>query len=130
VFQVVVRIMMTHAVKVGPPSVPLSGVWWPLRHGLGLFLGDLPQVRLPVRLVLLQSPGECRGCSSATFDSASARTAWACEASSWALSAFVRARSAFPGGSRLVWLLTPPSIMMLATFVISPMTTASCGSAP
>jgi hypothetical protein len=76
--------MMTYAVKVGRPSMPLSVVWWPLRHGLGLFLGDLPQVRLPVRLVLMQ---------------------------------------------RLVWLLTPPSIMTLATFLISPMTTVSWGSA-
>jgi hypothetical protein len=49
---------------------------------------------------------------------------------SWALSAFAWARSAFPAGSRLVWLLTPPCIMMLATFLISPMTTASWGSAP
>ena len=30
-----------------------------------------------------------------------------------------------PGGSRLVSLLTLPSIMMLAIFLISPMTTAS-----
>src|SRR5271165_6543778 len=37
-----------------------SGLGWPVRHGLGLFLGDLLQVRLPVRLVLLQSPGDCR----------------------------------------------------------------------
>jgi hypothetical protein len=130
VFQVVLRIMMTRAVKVGPPSAALSGVWWPLRHGLGLFLGDLPQVRLPVRLVLVQGRASAAACSSATFASASARTAWACAASSRALSAFARARSAFPGGSRLVWLLTPPSIMMLATFLISPMTTASWGSAP
>ena len=42
-------------------SMPLSQVWWPLRHGFGLFLGDLPQVSLPVRLVLVQGPGECRG---------------------------------------------------------------------
>ena len=82
--------------------MPLSGVWWPLRHGLGLFLGDLPEVRLPVRLVLVQGPGECRGLFPATFASASARTAWACAAFSSALSAFARARSAFPGGSRLV----------------------------
>ena len=45
-------------------------------------------------------PGECRGRSPATFASASARTAWACAAFSSALSAFARARSAFPGGSR------------------------------
>jgi hypothetical protein len=37
-----------------------SGLGWPVRHGLGLFLGDLLQGRLPVRLVLLQSPGDCR----------------------------------------------------------------------
>jgi hypothetical protein len=42
--------------------VPLSGGRWrPIWHGLGLFLGDLPQVRLAVRLVLVQGPGECRG---------------------------------------------------------------------
>jgi hypothetical protein len=34
-----------------------------------------------------------------------------------------------PGGSCMVWLLTPPSIMMLATCLICPMTTVSCGSA-
>ena len=56
--------------------------------------------------------------------------AGACAASSRALSAFARARSTFSGGSRLVWLLMPPRIMMLATFLISPMTTVSCGSAP
>jgi hypothetical protein len=33
-------------------------------------------------------------------------------------------------GSRLVWLIAPASIAMLATFLISPMTTASWGSAP
>src|SRR5215468_11507828 len=53
---------MTHAVKVSrSPSMPLSGGWWPLRHGLGLFLGDLPQVRLPVCLVLVHGPGEGGG---------------------------------------------------------------------
>ena len=83
-----------------------------------------------MRLVLVQGLGEYRGRSLPTFASASARTAWACAASSRALSAFARARSAFPGGSCLVWLLTPPSIMVLATFLISPMTTVSWGSAP
>ena len=110
--------------------MPLSGVWWPLRHGLGLFLGDLPQVRLPVRLVLVQGPGECRGLFLGHLCLSLGPHGLACAAFSRALSAFARARSAFPGGSRLVWLLTPPSIMMLATFLISPMTTASWGSAP
>ena len=110
--------------------MPLSQVWWPLRHGLGLFLGDLPQVSLPVRLVLVQGPASAAACSPATFASASARTAWACAAFSWALSAFARARSAFPGGSRLVWLLMPLSIVMLAALLISPMMIVSWGSGP
>jgi hypothetical protein len=29
-------------------------------------------------------------------------------------------------GSRLAWLLTPPSVMMLAAFLISPMTSVIC----
>ena len=76
-------------------------------------------------IVLLQGPARTAACSPATFASASARTAWACAAFSSALSAFARARSAFPGGSRLVWLLTPMSIMMLAAFLIIPITTIS-----
>jgi hypothetical protein len=44
--------------------MPPSRVWWPLRHSLGLFLGDLPQVRLPVRVVLVQDLGEYCGSSS------------------------------------------------------------------
>ena len=56
------RIIGTHAVKLGrPPSMPQSEVWWPLRHGLGLLLGDLSQVRLPVLLVFVQGPGDRRG---------------------------------------------------------------------
>jgi hypothetical protein len=100
--------------------MPLSGAGWPVWRGLGLFLGDLPQVRLPLRLVLVLGLARAAACSSATFASASARTAWA----SAAFSAFARTHSAFPGGSRPVWLLTPPSIMMLATFLLSPMTIA------
>ncbi len=46
----------------GAALVPPSGVGWPgSRYGLGLLLGDLLQVRLRVRLVLLQGPGDCRG---------------------------------------------------------------------
>ncbi len=42
--------------------MPPSGVGWPRpRQGLGLFLGDLLQVRLPVLLVLLQGLADCRG---------------------------------------------------------------------
>jgi hypothetical protein len=104
--------------------MPPSGAGWPVWDGLSLFLGDLPQVRLPLRLVLVQGPGQAAACSSATFASASARTARASAASFRALSAFARTHSAFPGGSRPARLLTPPSIMMLATFLISPMTTA------
>ena len=40
--------------------MPLSEAGWPVRHGLGLFLSDFVQVRLPVRLVLVHSPGDCR----------------------------------------------------------------------
>ncbi len=104
--------------------MPLSGAGWPVWRGLGLFLGDLPQVRLPLRLVLVLGLARAAACSSATFASASARTAWASAAFFRALSGFARTHSAFPGGSRPVWLLTPPSIMMLATFLLSPMTTA------
>jgi hypothetical protein len=39
-----------------------SGVGWPVpQYGLGLFLGDLPQVCLPVRLVLVRGPGDRSG---------------------------------------------------------------------
>src|SRR5215469_2132397 len=103
--------------------MPLSGAGWPVWHGLGLFLGDLPQVRLPLRLVLVQDPGQGRGLFPGHLRLA--RMAWAPAAFFRALSAVARTHSAFPGGSRLVWLLTPPSIMMLATSLISPMTTAS-----
>lgn len=40
--------------------MPLSGAGWPVWRGLGLFLGDLPQVRLPLRLVLVLGPGQGR----------------------------------------------------------------------
>ena len=38
--------------------MPLLGAGWFVWRGLGLFLGDLPQVRLPLRLVLVQGPGQ------------------------------------------------------------------------
>ena len=41
-------------------SSPGRWVGWPVRHGLGLFLSNLLQVRLPVRLVLLQGPSDGR----------------------------------------------------------------------
>ena len=41
--------------------MPPSGAAWPVRYGLGLFLSDFLQVRLPVRLVLMQGPDDCRG---------------------------------------------------------------------
>ena len=45
----------------GAVFTPLSGIGWPVRHGLGLFLSDLRQVGLPTCLViLLQGPGDCR----------------------------------------------------------------------
>jgi hypothetical protein len=122
--------MMTHTVKVGPPSVPLSGAWWPLWHGLGLFLGDLAQVRLPVRLVLVQGPGECRGLFLGHLRLSLGPHGLGLRGFLPGSFGGRPARSAFPGGSRLVWLLASPSIMMLATFLISPMTTASWGSAP
>ena len=40
--------------------MPLLGAGWFVWRGLGLFLGDLPQVRLPLRLVLVQGPGQGR----------------------------------------------------------------------
>ena len=117
--------------KVGrPPSMPLSEVWWPLRHGLGLLLGDLSQVRLPVRLVLVQGPGDCRGLFLGHLRLSLGPYGLSLRGLFLALSAFARTRSAFPGGSRLAWLLTPLSIMMLAAFLISPMMTISWGSGP
>ena len=44
----------------GAVFMTLSALRWPVRHGLGFFHSDLLQVRLPVRLVLLQGPGDCR----------------------------------------------------------------------
>ena len=41
--------------------MPPSGARWPVRHGLGLSFSDFVQVRLPVRLVLMEGPGDCRG---------------------------------------------------------------------
>ena len=111
--------------------MPVSGAWWrPLRHGLGLFLGDLPQVRLPVCFVLVQGPGQGRGLFLGHLRLSLGPHILGLRGFLPGLSAFSRARSAFPGGSRLVWLLTSPSIMMLATFPISPTTTASWSSAP
>jgi hypothetical protein len=104
--------------------MPLSGAGWPVWRGLGLFLGDLPQVRLPLRLVLVLGPGQGRSLFLGYLRLSLGRTAWASAAFFRSLSAFARTHSAFPGGSRPVWLLTPPSIMMLATFLLSPMTTA------
>src|SRR5690349_1807990 len=40
--------------------MPLSGAGWPVWRGLGLFLGDLPQIRLPLRLVLVLALGQGR----------------------------------------------------------------------
>ena len=95
-----------------------------------LFLGDLPQVSLPVRLVLVQGPGECRGLFPGHLCLSLGPHGLGLQASSRALSAFVRARSAFPGGSRLVWLLMPLSIVVLAALLISPMMIVSWGSGP
>jgi hypothetical protein len=83
-----------------------------------------------VRLVLVQGPGECRGLFPGHLCLSLGRTAWACAAFSWALWAFARARSAFPGGSRLVWLLIPLSIVVLAALLISPMMIVAWGSGP
>jgi hypothetical protein len=84
-----------------------------------------------LRLVLVQDPGQGRSLFLGHLRRClGLHIAWASAAFFRALSAFARAHSAFPGGSRPVWLLTPPSIMMLATFLISPMATASRSSAP
>jgi hypothetical protein len=40
--------------------MPLSGARWPVRHGLGRSFSDFVQVRLPMRLVLMQGAGDCR----------------------------------------------------------------------
>ena len=68
--------------------MPLSGAGWPVRHGLGLFLGDLPQVRLPLRLVLVQGPGQGRSLFLSHLRLGLANSAWACSAFAWALAAF------------------------------------------
>ena len=70
--------------------MPLSGAGWPVRHGLGLglFFSDLVQVRLPVRLVLMQGPGDCRGLLLSHLRLGLANSAWACSAFAWALAAF------------------------------------------
>jgi hypothetical protein len=100
--------------------MPLSGAGWPVWRGLGLFLGDLPQVRLPLRLVLVLGPGQGRSLFpghlrlSLSPHCLGLRGSLGLHPDPFGL----------PGGSRLVWLLTPPSVMMLATFLISPMTTA------
>ena len=83
-----------------------------------------------MRLVLVQGPGECRGLFLGHLRLSLDPHGLGLRGFLPGSLGFVRTRSAFPGGSRLVWLLTPPSIMMLATFLISPMTTASWGSAP
>jgi hypothetical protein len=40
--------------------MPLLGAGWPVWRFLGLFLGELPQVRLPLRRVLVLGPGQGR----------------------------------------------------------------------
>jgi hypothetical protein len=104
--------------------VPLSGAGWPVWRGLGLFLGDLPQVRLPLRLVLVLGPGQGR---SLFLGYLRLSLGPHCLGLRGFLPGPLGLRPdpfGLPGGSRPVWLLTPPSIMMLATFLISPMTTA------
>ena len=100
--------------------MPLSGAGWPVWRGLGLFLGDLPQVRLPLRLVLVLGPDQGR---SLFLGHLRLSLGPHCPALRGSLG--LRPDPfGLPGGSRPVWLLTPPSVMMLATFLISPMTTA------
>jgi len=103
--------------------MPLLGAGWFVWRGLGLFLGDLLRSACRCASSSCKALARAAACSSATFASASACTAWASAAFFRSLSAFARSHSGFPGGSRPVWLLTP-SIMMLATFLLSPMTTA------
>ena len=110
--------------------MPLSQVWWPLRHGLGLFLGDLPQVSLPVRLVLVQGPGECRGLFPGHLCLSLGPHGLGLRGLLLGPLGLRPARSAFPGGSRLVWLLMPLSIVVLAALLISPMMIVSWGSGP
>ena len=109
--------------------MPLSQVWWPLRHGLGLFLSDLPQVSLPVRLVLVQGAGECRGLFPGHLCLSLGTHGLGLRGLLLGPLGLRPGPFGLPGGSRLVWLLTAPSIMMLATCLISPMTTVSWGSA-
>ena len=97
-------------------SSPGRWVGWPVRHGLGLFLSNLLQVRLPACLIIsCKALAMAASCSLATFTLASARSAWACAASAWALAAFAWvlasawALAAFAGDSRLGCLLTTVS---------------------
>ena len=110
--------------------MPLSGAGWLVGHGLGLSYSDFVQVGLPLRLVLVRGPGQGRSLFLGYL-----RLSLGPHGLS--LRGFLPGRLGLrpgpfglPGGSRPVWLLTPPSIMMVATFLISPMTTASWSSAP
>ena len=98
--------------------MPPSAVGWPVpRNGLGLFLGDLLQVCLPVRLVLVQGSGD--------------HFALLLSHLRLSLDQPARAFAAFACGSRLLWLLILPSIKMLAALLISPTTVVpSFGTSP
>lgn len=110
---------------VGRPPCRCQESGGPLRRGLGLFLGDLPRVRLPVRLVLVQGPGECRSLFLGHLRLSLGPRGLGLRRFLLGPLGPRPGPSAFPGGSRLMWLLTRLSIMMLATFLVSPMATVS-----
>ena len=113
-----------------PPGRPDAGCGLP-RHRpdaavrsrlAGPTAGPRPLSRRPPRVRCRCSSSSCKAlpiaaaCSSGSLVSASASPAWA-------FAAFSCALVALSCGSRLPWLLTPPSVKMLATLLISPMTT-------
>lgn len=86
------------------------------RCGLGLLFSDLLQVCMPMRLILVPGPGGCRRLLLNYLHLNLGQPASALAALAWALAAFA-------GDPRRSRSVTPPSVTMLAAFLIDPMTT-------
>ena len=110
--------------------MPLSGAGWPLWYGFGLFFGDLPQVCLLVRLVLVRGPGQCRGLFPGHLRLSVGPHGLGLRGFLPGPLGLRPSPFGLPRRLAPVWLLTPPSTMMLAIFLISAMTSASWSSAP
>jgi hypothetical protein len=96
------------------------------RYGLGLLLSDLLQVCMPVRLILVQGPGDCRRLLLSYLRLSLGQPG-------------LGEPGLGPGGPGPCGLgcdpfrpasLTPPSVTMLAAFLISPMTTVPSPGSP